>query len=70
MISSKRHLLCESFTLSLQQTVTSLGSLELRLHDTQLLPSREDWLAILHLLLVTAILLTKFGRHLQLRQTC
>lgn len=54
-MSCRRHLLCESFTLSLQQTVASLSSLELRLHDAQRLPSREDWLAILHLLLATCL---------------
>ena len=37
----------ESFTLSLEQVVTRLGALELRFHDTQRLPCREDGLAIL-----------------------
>ena len=40
-------LLSESFTLSLQQIVTSLGSLELRLHQSQGLTGREDSLSIL-----------------------
>ena len=48
-------LLGEGFTLPLQQAVTGLGSLELRLHDTQRLSRREDGLAILGTCLVRPI---------------
>lgn len=40
-------LLGEGFTLSLEQTVADLSSLELRLHETQRLSRREDSLAVL-----------------------
>lgn len=40
-------LLGEGFTLSLEQAVADLSSLELRLHETQRLSRREDSLAVL-----------------------
>ena len=45
--SNETNVLCESFTLSLQQIMSGLSSLELRLHQSQGLPSREDRFSIL-----------------------
>lgn len=45
----------EGFTLPLEQAVTLLSSLELRLHYTQRLPGREDRLPILSLRMSTSI---------------
>jgi hypothetical protein len=42
----------QSFTLLLEQAVSRLGSLELRLHDAERLPRREDGLTILSGLLL------------------
>jgi hypothetical protein len=44
---NRANVLCESFTLSLQQIMSGLSSLELRLHQSQGLPSREDCFSIL-----------------------
>ncbi len=40
-------LLCESFTLSLQQIMTGLSSLQLSLHQSQRLPGWEDSFSVL-----------------------
>jgi hypothetical protein len=42
-----RGLLCQSFTLSLQQIMTSLSSLQLGLHQSQRLPGWEDSFSVL-----------------------
>jgi hypothetical protein len=42
-----RGLLCQSFTLSLQQIMTSLSSLQLSLHQSQRLPGWEDSFSVL-----------------------
>ena len=45
--SQGNDLLRESLALSFQQTMASLGAFELRFHEPQRLPGREDSLAIL-----------------------
>lgn len=50
-----RCVLCQGFTLSLQQVVTSLGALELAFHHTQRLPCREDGLSGLRVVLASAV---------------
>lgn len=46
-LSQKADILCESFTLLLEQTMAGLSSFELRLHNTERLPRRENGLTIL-----------------------
>lgn len=48
MRSLSEHLLGQGLGFPLQQTVSRLSSLELRLHDTQRLPGGEDGLSILY----------------------
>lgn len=45
--NSIAHLLGKCLAFPLEQTMASLSSLELGLHDTERLPSREDGLTIL-----------------------
>jgi hypothetical protein len=65
-----RGLLCQSFTLSLQQIMTSLSSLQLSLHQPQRLPGWEDSFSVLfggqHELLAVELRLSyPSSRHLE-----
>lgn len=50
VVGKQLDLLCKSFTLSLQQIMASLSSLQLRLHQSQGLPSCKDSLPILEVI--------------------
>jgi hypothetical protein len=69
-------LLRESFTFPLEQAVSRLGALELRLHDAQGLPCWEDGFTILPRMVSTNMLRIAFvmgwmdqQQHVLLRQT-